>query len=318
MSMRGRDLQLPEKSNPRAAALGRELGARYANPRDAIRSMLQMFREQEFFYTMVPPLLASDPVDEFLFDTRRGFCEHYASAFTFVMRAAGIPSRVVTGYQGGELNPLGGYLVVRQSDAHAWSEVWIDGAGWVRIDPTAAVAPERIEGGLISAVAADEPVPGRLRSESALWMRVNLAWDVVNDFWNERIVRFDAQRQIEMLEKLGFDEPDWRTFGLGLAGALAAFFVGLSLLLAWRYRAPARDWPARLHATAARRLAKRGITPGRAEGPVAFLERAADQCPDLTAQLGEIRKLYVSLRYGPQPTEHDLQRLKHAVNALQC
>jgi transglutaminase-like putative cysteine protease len=318
LSLRRRDLQLPTDGNPRSVALGRELALRHAEPREIVRAMLRRFREQEFVYTMRPPLLAADPVDEFLFETRTGFCEHYASAFTFVMRAAGIPARIVTGYQGGELNPLGGYLLVRQSDAHAWSEVWIDGSGWVRIDPTAAVAPERIERGLIGAVAATEPVPGRLRNESALWMQANLAWDLVNDFWNERIVRFDSRRQLEMLEQLGFDDPDWRTLGLGLTGALAAFFVGLSLYLAWRFRRPSRDWPARLHAAAARRLAKRGLTPGRTEGPVAFLDRAAVQCPDLAGELREIRTLYVTLRYGPQPAATDLQRLKHAVNALQC
>ena len=161
-AMRRRDLQLPPEGNPRSVALGRELAARHGNSRDVVRELLQMFRDHDFVYTMRPPLLAANAVDEFLFVTRRGFCEHFASAFTVVMRAAGIPARVVTGYQGGEINPLGGYLVVRQSDAHAWSEVWIDGAGWVRVDPTAAVAPDRIERGLLGAVAADEPVPGRL------------------------------------------------------------------------------------------------------------------------------------------------------------
>ena len=186
-----------------------------------------MFREQPFVYTMQPPRLADNAVDEFLFDTRKGFCEHYASAFTVVMRAAGVPARVVTGYQGGEFNPFGGYLIVRQSDAHAWSEVWIEGRGWSRVDPTAAVAPERIQGGLIDAVAADEPVPGRLRDASPIWLQVELGWDAVNDFWNQRVVRFDAQSQFDLLERLGVDDPDWRALGLGLAGSLAAFFVAL-------------------------------------------------------------------------------------------
>jgi len=224
----------------------------------------------------------------------------------------------VTGYQGGEINPLGGYLLVRQSDAHAWSEVWIDGAGWVRVDPTAAVAPDRIERGLLSAVAASEPVPGRLRSESAMWLQAGRAWDFVNDFWNERIVRFDADRQLALLERLGFDEPDWRTLGLGLAASLATFFVAVSVFLAWKFRRPVRDWPARLHEATAKRLSKRGLTAGRTEGPVAFLDRAATTLPDLADQLREIRKLYIALRYGPRPTDHDLQRLKHAVNALRC
>ena len=119
-----------------------------------------------------------DSVDDFLFNTRRGFCEHFASAFTVLARAAGIPARVVTGYQGGEYNPMGGYLLVRQSDAHAWSEVWLEGRGWVRVDPTAAVAPERVERGLDAAMSrSGEPVPGRFLRQSALLSQMRLAWD---------------------------------------------------------------------------------------------------------------------------------------------
>jgi hypothetical protein len=255
-------------------------------------------------------------MDEFLFETRRGFCEHYASAFTLVMRAAGVPARVVTGYQGGEFNPLGGYLIVRQSDAHAWSEIWIEGRGWLRVDPTAAVAPERIERGLIGAMGELEPVPGRLRDASNLWMQATLGWDTLNDFWNERVVRFNAARQLDLLERLGVDDPDWRTLGLGMAASLAAFFVALSAYLAWRFRPPARDWPARLHDVVRRRLVRRGLRPQASEGPVAFLERAAAACPDLAADLAQIRDVYVDLRYGPLPTDSDLRRLKHLVNRL--
>src|SRR5690606_13368344 len=110
-------------------------------------------------YTLTPPLLGEHPVDDFLFNTRSGFCEHYASAFAFLMRAAGIPARVVTGYQGGEVNPIGGYLIVRQSEAHAWVEVWLEGRGWVRIDPTAAVSPLRVESGIAAAIPAAEAAP---------------------------------------------------------------------------------------------------------------------------------------------------------------
>jgi transglutaminase-like putative cysteine protease len=132
------------------------------------------------FVYMQPPKLADNAMDEFLFQTRKGFCEHYASAFTLVMRAAGIPARVVTGYQGGEMNPIGGYLLVRQSDAHAWSEVWIDGRGWVRVDPTAAVA-RRVERGLIGAMADNRPQTSA--TECSL-VRAELTWDAMNDFWN--------------------------------------------------------------------------------------------------------------------------------------
>jgi hypothetical protein len=138
----------------------------------------------------------------------------------------------------------------------------------------------------------------------------------MNDFWNERIVRFNAARQFDLLERLGFKEPDWRTLGLGLAASLAVFFLGLSAYLSWKFRAPARDWPARLHAEASRKLQRRGLVPGRSEGPVAFLERSVASCPDLARELAEIRAAYVALRYGPLPTEADLRRLKHLVNRL--
>jgi transglutaminase-like putative cysteine protease len=315
-SLRRKGLQLPEEGNPRSRALARRLAAQYGDPRAIAQAMLTMFREQPFVYTLDPPKLAENAMDEFLFETRRGFCEHYASAFTLVMRAAGVPARVVTGYQGGEFNPLGGYLIVRQSDAHAWSEIWIEGRGWLRVDPTAAVAPERIERGLIGAMGELEPVPGRLRDASNLWMQATLGWDTLNDFWNERVVRFNAARQLDLLERLGVDDPDWRTLGLGMAASLAAFFVGLSAYLAWRFRPPARDWPARLHDVVRRRLVRRGLQSQPSEGPVAFLERAEAACPDLAADLAQIRDVYVDLRYGPLPTEADLRRLKHLVNRL--
>jgi protein-glutamine gamma-glutamyltransferase len=318
LTMRRKDLSLPQDgTNPRSQALGRELRARHHGDVPAIvRDMLQRFRTQPFVYTLEPPRLATNGVDEFLFVTRKGFCEHYASAFTVVMRAAGVPARVVTGYQGGEFNPYGDYLIVRQSDAHAWSEVWIDGRGWRRVDPTAAVAPDRIEKGLISAVSENEPAPGRLRQASNLWLQLELSWDAVNDFWNQRVIRFNADSQFDLLERLGIDEPDWRALGLGLAASLAAFFFALSMYLGFTRRAPQRDWPARLHAIVVRRLRSRGLAPYRTESPVAFLVRAGAACPDLARQLDDVRHLYAALRYGPRPTALDLQRLKHAVNGL--
>lgn len=286
------------------------------SPQTIVQKAIEFFQKGNFRYTLSPGQYAKNGLDEFLFQRRAGFCEHYAAAFTMVMRAAGIPARVVTGYQGGEFNPIGGYLIVRQSDAHAWSEVWIDGRGWLRVDPTAAVAPERIERGLLGAVAAGEPAPGRLREASALWAQVEFRWDSVNEFWNQRVVRFNAESQLGLLERLGIEEPDWRALGVGLTASLAAFFVGLSLYLGWHYRRPARDWPARLHEVVARKLRARGLEPGHSEGPVAFLERAMGACPDLTTSLREIRKLYVELRYGPRPRPDDLTRLKFLVNGL--
>jgi protein-glutamine gamma-glutamyltransferase len=314
-SLRNRDLQLPLAGDPRTLALGRDLARRHADPLAIAGELLRMFRTQNYVYTLDPPRLAQNAVDTFLFETRSGFCEHYAAAFTLAMRAAGVPARIVTGYQGGEFNPLGGYLLVRQSDAHAWSEIWVAGRGWLRVDPTAAVAPDRIERG-IAATLADAPVLARIWEDSAIVSRAGLLWDYVNDFWNERIVRFDSRLQSSLLRGLGFDSADWRALGLALSAVLALSFVALSAWLAWTFRRPERDWPERLHARAAARLARRGITRRATEGPVAFLERAAVQCPDLRADLDAIRELYVSLRYGPAPASDELQRLKFRVARL--
>ncbi|HEX6736559.1 MAG TPA: DUF3488 and transglutaminase-like domain-containing protein, partial [Azonexus sp.] len=142
-----RNLLLPPGRNPRTIELARGWKTAGSSPQALIDRALALFASQ-FFYTLQPPLLGENSVDDFLFTTRRGFCEHYAAAFVVLMRAAGVPARVVTGYQGGERNPVDGYLVVRQSDAHAWAEVWLADRGWVRVDPTAAVSPARIETGL--------------------------------------------------------------------------------------------------------------------------------------------------------------------------
>ncbi|MCB1753809.1 MAG: transglutaminase domain-containing protein, partial [Gammaproteobacteria bacterium] len=143
--VRTKSLLLPPGISPRMLDLVDSWQHRNESDSDVVLRALDYFREQPFFYTLYPPPLGESPADQFLFETRRGFCEHYATSFTLLMRIAGIPARVVGGYQGGQVNPLGNYLIVRQSDAHAWSEVWLQGRGWQRVDPTVAVAPERIE-----------------------------------------------------------------------------------------------------------------------------------------------------------------------------
>jgi hypothetical protein len=179
VSLRNASLQLPAKRNPRTAALAQDMRREAGSDEAYIRAVLAMFRQQEFFYTLTPPGLARDSVDDFLFNTRQGFCGHFASAFTTMMRAAGIPARVVAGYQGGDWNPVGGYLLVRQSHAHAWSEVWLPGQGWRRIDPTAAVAPERIERGIEASFAGSDLLPGAFMRDSPLLWKMGMIWDNV-------------------------------------------------------------------------------------------------------------------------------------------
>ncbi len=316
LTQRSTDTALPAERNPRTRALAESLRAQYPDTRDLVKAVLQKFTDEEYFYTLEPPRLEADSVDDFLFNTRRGFCEHFASAFTALMRAAGVPARIVAGYQGGQYNPMGDYLIVRQSDAHAWSEVWIDGSGWVRVDPTAAVAPQRIEQGLAAAVPEDEPVPGRFFGGSRLILNVQLAWDALNAAWQNNVVEYDDDLQRSLFASLGIDDVDWRTLGLLLAVALGTFFVSLSAWLAWRFKPDARDPVYQVYALLCRRLGHGNLLKHPHEGPVDYLTRVGNARPELRKDLDELRALYVSLRYGPLPVPAQLSRFRYLVNRL--
>jgi hypothetical protein len=238
-----------------------------------------------------------------------------------LVRAAGIPARVVTGYQGGEFNPLGGYYIVRQSEAHAWSEVWLEGKGWVRKDPTAYVAPERIERGLDAAIGADEPVPDRLLRSSNVLVQIRFAWDALNTFWSDQVIGFDALRQQSFLEDLGLPDAGWRALGIGLALTLALFFAVMSAYLAWQFRPRSRDPIQQVYSHLSRRLARRNLPRAAHEGPQDYLGRVMQARPDLAQELDEVRSLYITLRYGPVPPAaqlgaSQLSRLKFLVSRL--
>ena len=314
-STRIADTQIAQR-NPRARELAQQLYAQTGDAESFTRALLDKFRDEEYFYTLEPPRLEADSVDDFLFNTRRGFCEHFASAFTFMARAAGIPAHVVLGYQGGEYNAMGEYFIVRQSDAHAWSEIWVDGKGWVRVDPTAAVAPERVERGIEGALGDDEPVPGRMFNRVTVLAQLRFAWDAVNTFWNNQVIEFGERQQRSLLEKLGFEDPDWRALGFGLVIALVGFFALLTGWLAWRYRPRARDPITQAYGHLCRRLAKQQLPRTDHEGPLDYLTRVAQARPQLAATLAEIQTLYISLRYGPTPLPSQLSRLKFLISQL--
>jgi len=309
-------LRLPPQRNSRSLALARQLRAASGSDVDFIRAVLAKFRNEKYYYTLEPPRLQLDSVDDFMFNTRRGFCEHFASAFTVLARAAGIPARVVTGYQGGEINPMTGYIVVRQSDAHAWSEVWLPPQGWVRVDPTAAVAPERVERGRQGTLIDNEPATRRLFGELHALLQLRRTWDAVNTFWNDQVVSFSQAQQQSILERLGLQDTDWRALGIALILSLAGFFTALSLWLAWRFRPHNDDAVARAYQRLCRKLARRDLERAAHEGPNDYLQRVAAQQPQLGAAVGEIRELYIGLRYGPNPQNTQLRRLKIAVRQL--
>ncbi|MGD9842829.1 MAG: transglutaminaseTgpA domain-containing protein [Steroidobacteraceae bacterium] len=315
-AMRRIDTRLQGALNPRSRVLANEMYTASNDPASYVNAMLKLFREQAFFYTLEPPKLGTNTVDDFLFNTRRGFCEHFASAFTFMMRAAGIPARVVTGYLGGEVNTVNDYLVVRQSDAHAWSEVWLDDRGWVRVDPTAAIAPQRVERGLDSAIAQSESVPGRTLRRWAWLYQARQNWDAVNTFWKARIVNFDSEDQRNVLTQLGIKNPDWRTLGWGLLITFISFFVAMMVWLGWKYRPKRHDPIVQAYNALKRKLEKAGISTVAHEGPVDFLTRAAAAKPAAATQLAELSDLYIALRYKPDAMPQQLSRLRYLVSQL--
>jgi transglutaminase-like putative cysteine protease len=316
-TLRALDLRLPRERNPRTRELARVLRAEFPNDRGLLYAVLARFRDEPFVYTLQPPALTgADPVDEFMFGTRRGFCEHYASAFTVLMRAAGIPARVVTGYQGGEVNPLSRRMTVRQSDAHAWSEVWLEGEGWVRVDPTAAVAPERIELSLADALPYGERLPGQfLRSLPGL-ERLRQGWDAVDAAWNEWVLGYGPERQLALLRSLGMADPNWRGLAIVLGLMIAAMLTVVMVWLARRYRPPPPDETQRLYLRFQSRLAKRGLRRHQWEGPVDFAERAARLRPADARSIGGITRSYVRLRYGAGAGPAELERLRQLVKGF--
>lgn len=308
---RARALDLPE-GNPRAVELARQWAARSGSGRALVDQALAHFRAEAFFYTVNPPLLGEHAVDDFLFGERRGFCEHYASAFVFLMRAGGVPARVVTGYQGGELNPLGDYWIVRQRDAHAWAEVWLEGAGWVRIDPTAAVAPQRVEQGLFAALPADEQPVGLIRLGDAWLKPMRLTWDMLNNNWNQWVLGYNQSRQRQFLASLNPRLTDWRAMLWALALGAALILAGLAAAVLWQRDARAGDPALRAYQRFRRRLARRGLIAAASESPESYARRIAARRPDLAPAAWEITRLYLAARYGRDGTA-GLARLWQAV-----
>ncbi len=316
-------LALPAGFNPRTLELAADL-RRSATPlgtegraEDArlVRTVLDLFRNNEFYYTLDAPVLGRHTVDEFLFDTRRGFCEHYASAFVVLMRALDIPARVVTGYQGGELNPVDGFLVVRQADAHAWAEVWLAGQGWVRVDPTAAVDPSRVD--LAARVAARVTGPsGALTGIADIgWLqRLRFNWEAVHNAWNQWVLSYSSERQQALLKRIGL-EPTLQAIAMVFAGALSVMLLLLGAL-ALRHRMQ-RDPLAELAEAFRSRLERAGIEMPAYEGLRAWHHRLQRElrAPSLD-EAGKILHALERWRYTPASRSMprgELRRLRRAV-----
>ncbi|HIZ50722.1 MAG TPA: DUF3488 domain-containing protein [Candidatus Pseudomonas excrementavium] len=299
------NLQLPLGVDPRSRAFAAEL--RQAHPEDAdlVQALLGHFNREPFHYTLRPDPLGQHSNDEFLFDSRRGFCAHFAGAMTFVLRAAGIPARVVAGYQGGEINPRGNYVLVHQFDAHAWVEVWLPGQGWVSVDPTFQVAPERIERGLQEALAEE----GSFLENSPLavaryrdigWLNdMRLFWDDLNYQWQLRVLGYQSERQLEFFRRwLG--TADWQRIGVMSLGVLLLCMLPMALWILRPARRP-RDPQRRAWHTLNRRLARLQLQAKTGEGPRDWQQRLEQILPGQRMELAAFFDEYIRLSYATAP-----------------
>ena len=308
-------LRFDESRNPRTVALGRQWAAENPDARAVLAKAAILYNSGTFTYTLEPPLLdRQDPFDDFLFNSKQGFCEHYAGSFTLLMRAAGVPARVVTGYQGGEVNPLNGELIVRQADAHAWSEIWVADQGWVRVDPTASVSPMRVENGVNAAMGPIGVLPTLFQADpTGLFMNMRYAWHAMNSQWEAWVVGYNLDRQREFFSNLGYPSVDWRTLGFWLMVAVIAVGVAVTIGLLVHERPPRPEASLLAWNRFCAKLGAAGLGRAPNEGPLDYLGRVRAARPELAAEAAEITRRYIEARYGAGASRDELRELARRV-----
>lgn len=302
-------LRLPATISPEVRQLAQSWIATNAEPRAVVKAALQFFRTQGFVYSIAPGEYGgANAFDDFLFRRKLGFCEHYAGAFATLMRAAGIPARVVVGYLGGQFNQFGDYLLIRQSDAHAWCEVWIPGTGWERVDPTSVIAPERLNLGSLremqaAATQASAGAGGQSSSTAGSVAQavdqVRLAWDTLSFAWDTRVMSFDLDGQGEFLTQLRLNDFSGASFLIGIALVLAALLIAYAVSIRWRAR-PRPDPLKAVYNRFCSKAAALGVCRRESEGPVDYGSRAGDAIPKEAERIRKITQRYVTLRYSPE------------------
>ncbi|OIR19795.1 protein-glutamine gamma-glutamyltransferase [mine drainage metagenome] len=311
-----RALALPPGYNPQATRLAAEWRAAGGGDMAVVRAALAYFNRNGFEYTLEPPLLGTNGVDEFLFTTKKGFCEHYAGSFVFLMRAAGIPARVVTGYQGGEYNDLGGYYILRQWDAHAWAEVWLPDSGWMRIDPTAAIAPARIQNGLTAALPDNAALPFLARTQSPFLLKLRFNLDALTNQWNQWVLGYNTERQFAFLTRLGMEDVTWQRLAMNLLAGVALIVGALALFMLRHLYKRDTDAVQRAYLRFCARLARRGMVRAAHEGARDFAMRACARFPQQADAIADITARYLALRYEGRNDPASLQGFRHAVAAF--
>ncbi|MFT7288965.1 MAG: transglutaminase-like putative cysteine protease, partial [Halieaceae bacterium] len=307
---------LPADDNPRTRALAQEMYRNASSDQDFLDALMNHFRSESFFYTLQPPLLGnSDTMDRFLFESRRGFCEHYAYAFAVMARSVGIPTRIVAGYLGGEINPVNRTVIVHQFDAHAWNEVWLEGQGWVRIDPTSAVAPDRILYGLERAVAgegsflSDSPLsPMRFRGVG--WINsLRLRYDALTWGWQSWVTGFDGAAQFDLLRGVLGEISVSRSLAVLLGSGVLVMSL-VSLLLFRRNPNQKRPLYEAELARFQELLWRRGIDRSPGETPGQLARRAALRWPTQSEQILGLYAALSRLVYGPEMAPEDRARYR--------
>jgi hypothetical protein len=289
-------LDLPNGYNPRTMELVQNWKNQGQTGPALVQQVLTHFNQEPFHYSLESPLLGRDTVDEFLFDTRTGYCEHYASAFTVMMRMAGIPARIVTGYQGGWFNAKANYLLVRQSDAHAWSEVWFPDTGWMRVDPTTSVSPDRVEHGSLGALSS----PRYLLDYA--WLRdMRNGFDVIQQRWNDWVIEYGARQQANIFSPLGLDRMTPAMLVVVLFSVIGLFSIIL-LPFVLRVRGPGRKDPLQaLWQKFLKRLKSAGYDAPPSNGAWELAEAAALHLPSFSPAIHHIADLYNRYRYSAAP-----------------
>ncbi len=312
--------QLPAPLNPQTRALAQQLQSQVTSDEDYIEAVSNFYRQRPFEYTLKPARLQSDHrIDDFLFESRQGFCAHYAGSFTYLMRLGGIPSRIVTGYQGGEWNAENKYLAVYQFNAHAWVEIWLSGKGWTRIDPTTFVAPERVLDGVEDAL--QEEFSGRSVFSSRRWHWLNqarLKLEALNYYWHRWVLSYDQKQQQSLVENL-FGKLSTNGYAFMLAGLVFGAIMVLAMLLLWRNRATPLPPLQREYQRLTHALVKRGIHPPLGASPNQVLAHLADQRPLLQQEALAVARLFDAYLYGAKSvdfSEQDRRLLKRRVMKL--
>lgn len=313
LSMRQRELNLamPLKSNPRLKDKGQQLRKQFTDNNQLINHVLSEFNQQQYYYTLQPPRLSGNTLDQFYFDTKSGFCEHYASAFTYLMRAAGIPARMVTGYLGSEMNPKGNYLSIYQRNAHAWSEVWLAGQGWVRVDPTAAVDSERVDSGFSSSLMQDVNDLSSsffsLPSMKAMWLynQLKQQLDALDYQWTRWVIGYTNNRQNQVMKSILSALRSLESIFYFVAGALLLVFLIVFVRLILVKKAEQSEWQSQ-YLILLSILAKQQLVKSKSMTAMQFAQFVGQQRPEISAHFIELTNYYCQLQYQ-QPLENQAE-----------